>query len=151
MEKILRDTLKGGRFSAVTPVNSRRMSAVKSTGNKTTERRLRLALARARINGWTIHPVGLVGRPDFYFHEKRLAIFVDGCFWHGCEKCGHIPNINNQYWKTKIVRNRERDLAKTQALMNLGITVLRFWEHELRSELPSCVARIKRYLFAKSR
>lgn len=146
MEKALKETLEGGKFGNVSAVHSKRMSAVRSRGNKTTEISLRLGLARAGIKGWKIHAPGLVGNPDFYFPKKKLAIFVDGCFWHGCPRCGHVPSMNNQYWSTKISRNRERDGAKSRALRKAGITVIRFWEHELKADLPQCVARIKRGL-----
>ena len=122
------------------------MSAVRSRGNKTTEVILRLALARAGIVGWKMHPTWLVGTPDFYFHKEKLAVFVDGCFWHGCPKCGHVPSVNNAYWRKKISRNRERDAAKTRELRKAGIIVIRFWEHELKANLSKCVNRIQRTL-----
>ena len=114
MEKVLKETLEGGKFGNVSPVHSKRMRAVRSRGNKTTEVSLRLGLARAGIKGWKIHAAGLIGSPDFYFPKRKLAIFVDGCFWHGCPKCGHVPTMNNQYWSKKIMRNRKRDADKAR-------------------------------------
>jgi len=144
LERALKDTLEGGKFHNVRPVHSKRMSAVKSRGNKTTEVSLRLALVRAGIKGWEMHASGIVGNPDFYFPKRKLAIFVDGCFWHGCPKCGHVPSVNNKYWSEKISRNRQRDAAKARALRRTGIRVMRFWEHELIASLDTCIARVKR-------
>ena len=84
MEKILRRELPGGQFRDVTPARSRAMAAVRGKGNISTEQRLRLALVRAGVSGWTLHTKSIVGCPDFYFAKQRLAIFTDGCFWHGC-------------------------------------------------------------------
>lgn len=118
------------------------MSAVKSKGNKTTERRLRSALVSAGIAGWRMHPPDVPGRPDFFFADSSLAVFVDGCFWHGCPECGHYPKTNASFWKAKIDRNRERDEQKTNELREAGCNVIRVWEHELQQDLPGCIKRI---------
>jgi DNA mismatch endonuclease (patch repair protein) len=143
MERILKDKLKGGKFHDVPPSHSKRMSAIKGRGNRTTERRLRFALVGAGIKGWQMNPKGLIGNPDFYFPEKRLALFVDGCFWHGCSRCGHIPKKNNPYWSTKILRNQQRDVEKTAKLEEAGIKVLRFWEHQIQNEMKECISSIR--------
>lgn len=107
------------------------MKAVKGKGNKSTEVRFRAMLVRARFRGWKVHPKGLVGKPDFFFPEQHLAVFVDGCFWHGCPRCGHVPKANNPYWKAKIEGNQRRDRGHDLLLQEQGIRVLRVWEHEL--------------------
>lgn len=142
MEKALRKHLPGGEFKDVSEKRSKAMSAVKGKGNKTTERRLRSALASAGIAGWRMHPRDIPGRPDFFFADSGLAVFVDGCFWHGCAKCGHYPKANASFWKAKIDRNRERDEGKTKELRRAGCNVIRFWEHELQQNLGRCVDRI---------
>jgi DNA mismatch endonuclease (patch repair protein) len=119
------------------------MAAVKGKGNKTTERRVRSALVRAAINGWNMHPKEITGRPDFYFPREKLAVFVDGCFWHGCAGCGHIPVTNTAFWQAKIERNRKRDVQTTETLIAKGIIVLRFWEHEVQNDVRSCLVRVK--------
>ena len=149
MERILRSTLKDGKFQKVTAANSRRMSAIKSKGNKTTERRLRSALVSHGVVNWKVNPVGLTGNPDFYFPSSKLAVFVDGCFWHGCPKCGHVPSANNKYWSIKLRRNRERDLLKTKLLAAEGIKVLRFWEHDIQADIRTCVALIQKSINRK--
>src|ERR1035438_7375864 len=70
------------------------MRAIRSRGNRSTEVRLRGAVVRRGIRGWTLHPKEVFGVPDFFFKNCRVAIFVDGCFWHGCPRCGHVPKTN---------------------------------------------------------
>ena len=131
MDKKLRGKLKDGKFKNVPPLRSKAMSAVRSKGNKSTEVTFRMALMRARLRGWQLHARHLPGNPDFYFPEYRLAIFIDGCFWHGCPKHGHIPATNPEYWRAKIRINKRRDHRKKDQLTELGIHTLRIWEHTL--------------------
>lgn len=119
------------------------MSRIRSTGNLTTEKRLRAYLVRARLSGWHIHGSELVGRPDFIFPREKVAVFVDGCFWHGCPRCGHAPKSNRKYWTPKLMRNRKRDRRVSRELRSLGWLVLRFWEHEIRSSAADAVSQIK--------
>jgi DNA mismatch endonuclease, patch repair protein len=74
--------------------------------------------------------------------SKKLAIFVDGCFWHSCPLHSHIPKSNEGYWLPKLQRNIERDIAKNQSLEAKGWAVLHFWEHEL-SDVDNVVDKIK--------
>ena len=69
-------------------------------------------------------------RVDIVFTRRRLAVFVDGCFWHGCPAHGREPTENNEYWQAKLRRNVERDQETTAALTTSGWRVLRIWEHE---------------------
>jgi DNA mismatch endonuclease (patch repair protein) len=69
-------------------------------------------------------------RPDLVFPRRKVAVFVDGCFWHGCPKHGTLPATNRSYWKPKIAENRARDRRHTAALEADGWTVVRVWEHE---------------------
>ncbi|MGC8640062.1 MAG: very short patch repair endonuclease [Isosphaeraceae bacterium] len=143
MERKLRGKLISGQFQGLTPVNSKRMSAIRSRANKTTEVRLRLMLVRARVRGWRVHPPGVAGKPDFYFPSSRLALFIDGCFWHGCPLCGHVPRSNRPYWAAKIEGNRRRDRAYDEKLREEGVRVLRFWEHQLLSEPERVILEIR--------
>lgn len=68
-------------------------------------------------------------RADVVFPTLRVAIFVDGCFWHGCPRHGNVPISNSDYWGPKLARNRQRDRRNTRDLRRAGWTVLRFWEH----------------------
>lgn len=117
---------------------SRVMAAVRSRGNKETEVKLVSILRAARIFGWRRHQA-LPGRPDFAFPRQRLAIFVDGCFWHGCRWHCRMPKNNRQYWERKITRNVSRDRDTTRRLRDAGWRVLRIWGHSLR--FPESVTR----------
>src|SRR5690606_12544112 len=106
LQKALRGQLPDGRFQAITARRSSMMKAVKVKNNRTTERRLRLALVRSGVRGWKLRVRNLRGSPDFVFDARRLAIIIDGCFSNGCETCVHFPRTNAGFWKTKITRNR---------------------------------------------
>ncbi len=77
------------------------------------------------------HPKGIYGHPDFGNKARKVVVFIDGCFWHGCPKCYREPQSNRDYWLPKITRNRQRDLEVTERLKNDGWTVIRIWEHDL--------------------
>lgn len=80
-------------------------------------------------------------KPDVIFTSVRIAVFVDGCFWHQCPQHGHSPHRNAHYWTAKLARNVERDRATDAALEASGWTVLRIWEHEDVAEAADRVAR----------
>jgi DNA mismatch endonuclease (patch repair protein) len=117
------------------------MAAIRSRGNKDTELKLASILRAARITGWRRHQP-LPGQPDFLFRRQRLALFVDGCFWHGCRWHCRMPHTNRRYWQAKISRNAARDRATNRQLRRAGWRVLRIWEHSLRAPLL-IVVRIK--------
>jgi DNA mismatch endonuclease, patch repair protein len=133
-------------FDKPTENRSRNMRAIRSSGNKTTEIRLVSLLRKERIHGWRLHPLHVLGKPDLLFQACRIAVFVDGCFWHGCPKCGHIPKTNLVYWKAKIARNRSRDTLISRALRSLGFRVVRLRECDLRDRPGHCLRRIRRTL-----
>lgn len=83
----------------------------------------------------------LPGSPDFAMDTAKVAVFVDGCFWHGCPCCFRRPKSNSNYWREKIDKNRYRDKAATEALEGEGWFVLRFWEHELKGSGVSLAAQ----------
>ena len=86
----------------------------------------------------------LPGKPDIVFPSKKLAVFVDGCFWHGCPEHSAKPKTNSSFWETKLMGNIERD-KKTQALLEKsGWKVLRFWEHDISHSLSSTSEKILR-------
>jgi DNA mismatch endonuclease (patch repair protein) len=120
------------------------MAAIRSRGNKDTELKLASILRATGITGWRRHQP-LHGRPDFIFRHARLAVFVDGCFWHGCPKHGRKPGSNRAYWLPKLRRNRERDAAVKHYLCSAGWTVIRLWEHDL-ANAQRCAARIRHAL-----
>jgi DNA mismatch endonuclease (patch repair protein) len=86
-----------------------------------------------RVKGWVVNPKNIIGHPDIAFPDKKIAIFVDGCFWHGCPYCNRtLPKTNKDYWVQKISKNLRRDQEVTGALVNEGWKVIRIWEHNLR-------------------
>ena len=112
------------------------MAAIHSTGNRATELRLAAILRAHSITGWRRHQP-LPGKPDFVFRREHLAVFVDGCFWHGCRWHCRMPKSRQSYWKPKIKRNKTRDKAIRGMLQQAGWRVHRIWEHSL--EAPSSV------------
>jgi len=85
---------------------------------------------------------GLNRRADLVFRRARVAVFVDGCYWHGCPKHGTVAKTNTGYWGPKISRNRERDANTDQLLSQADWTVLRFWEHEDANSVAARVAEV---------
>ncbi|MCD6339857.1 MAG: very short patch repair endonuclease [Verrucomicrobia bacterium] len=106
------------------------MAAVRSSGNKSTELKFIALLREAGLTGWR-RKARVFGNPDFVFRKARVAVFLDGCFWHGCPRHLRLPQTNRAYWERKIQRNMRRDRRITRELRGRGWRVLRFWEHEL--------------------
>lgn len=126
---------------------SARMALVRSRGNRSTELVVEKALRAARISGWRKHDDKVAGTPDFYFWRERLAVFVHGCFWHGCERCGRrIPFSRRAFWSAKLMQNRRRDARTRRQLSRNGVRTMRVWEHELRN--LAWLDRLKRRLTA---
>lgn len=115
------------------------MSQVKSRRNKSTEEALVVVFRREKITGWRRN-YDLVGKPDFVFRKERVAIFVDGCFWHGHPTRCRIPATNREYWISKINRNRARDRKVNRMLRQRGWQVIRIWEHLVNK--PRTVSRL---------
>jgi len=116
------------------------MSAVKSQNTKP-EMILRQKLWHNGIRGYRLH-ARIEGHPDLYFPGARLAVFVDGCFWHGCPACKTIPRTREEFWSRKIRANRERDCAVDADLTKSGIMVVRMWEHEVLGNPEQCSDRV---------
>jgi len=110
---------------------SRIMAKVKGRGNKATELKLIEFFKEYCIKGWRRN-YKLAGNPDFVIPKERLAIFVDGCFWHGCAEHCRLPEANREYWVAKIDKNIKRDNAINKELQEKRWTVIRIWEHELK-------------------
>lgn len=106
------------------------MSRIRSKGNIDTEIKLCSFFRKYRITGWRRHqPV--FGKPDFVFPKLKVAVFVDGCFWHGCPKHSNTPVNNREFWQQKLAANKTRDQLVNRTLRACGWRVLRIWEHEL--------------------
>jgi len=125
-----------------TPEISKKMSAIRSRGNASTEKRMVSIMREGRISGWRRH-LDIPGRPDFAFPKEKVAVFVDGCFWHGCPRCYRAPRQNVSYWAGKVKRNRSRDNRNSKILRSIGWCVLHFWEHSLDNS-DAVAERIRR-------
>jgi DNA mismatch endonuclease (patch repair protein) len=106
------------------------MSRIRGRGNKETEIALMQLFRQHGITGWRRHRA-VFGKPDFVFPRLRLAVFVDGCFWHSCPKHGNLPVNNRLFWKRKLEANGQRDKLVGRTLRARGWHVLRIWQHEL--------------------
>jgi DNA mismatch endonuclease (patch repair protein) len=123
------------------------MSRIRGKGNRDTELALMRLLRANRIKGWRRH-LPITGKPDFVFRRERVAVFVDGCFWHQCPECSNMPANNRRFWEEKLGKNVVRDRAVSHSLRSNGWNVVRIWEHELRdprealSRLRQALSRI---------
>lgn len=122
------------------------MSRIRSTRNATTELKLVALLRSARVRGWRRN-APLPGKPDFIFPQSKLAVFVDGCFWHG-HGCGRNlkPKQNAALWQEKIDGNQRRDRRNARILRASGWRVFRIWECMLSKHPRFCVRRIEKAL-----
>jgi DNA mismatch endonuclease (patch repair protein) len=136
----------------LTPEDRRRtMQAVKGKGTRL-EKRLFSMLARMGLKGWKKNVDNITGKPDVAFVNQRVAIFIDGCFWHGCPRCKRkLPQTNRKYWEHKITRNIALAKSHSRRLRADGWTVIRIWEHELNgiADTTRIKAKILRSLSAK--
>jgi len=114
-------------------IRSKAMSAVKSKNNRSTEKRLIEFFKKFGIKGWR-RGYKLYGKPDFVFLTQRMAVFADGCFWHGHNCRNLTPKENSEYWSAKIAKNRARDEEVTATLTSKNWTVIRLWECEIKKE-----------------
>lgn len=119
---------------------SRNMAAIRSTDTRP-ELDLRAALRSVGATGYRVHLRTLPGKPDVAFTRWRVAVFVDGAFWHGHPS--HFKSANaSSYWRDKIARTQERDRAADRSLEAAGWTVVRFWDFELQDNPDGQVRRI---------
>jgi DNA mismatch endonuclease (patch repair protein) len=122
------------------------MSRIKGKGNKDTELMMMQIMRNSHISGWRRNQA-VFGKPDFVFPLQKVALFVDGCFWHGCPmpKHSNLPRNNQEFWEKKLLGNKIRDRLVNRSLRKLGWSVVRVWEHELKDP-EKVAAKIKRYL-----
>lgn len=107
-----------------------------------------LVLRKALWSGGLRYRLGhdIYGKPDLVFKGARVAVFVDGCFWHSCPVHRVWPKRRANFWREKLGRNTARDLSVTNRLTSSGWTVLRFWEHEIKSDLDRVVQGVRQAL-----
>jgi DNA mismatch endonuclease (patch repair protein) len=125
---------------------SRVMAAIRCRGNKATELAMIALFRRHGIIGWRRN-ARVFGKPDFVFRRQRVAVFVDGCFWHCCPLHANLPANNRAFWRGKLAANRRRDRLVTHSLRKAGWRVVRIWEHDLkRGRHAAVLRRIRRAL-----
>ncbi len=107
------------------------MSAVKSK-ETLLEKKMRRALSKHGLR-YRKNVKYLTGKPDVAFIGKKIVVFIDSCFWHGCKKHFRMPKTNINYWKTKIEKNKKRDKEVNKIYKKNGWVVLRVWEHDLQN------------------
>jgi len=93
----------------------------------------------------------LPGRPDLVFVKQRVAVFVDGCFWHGCPDHATIPSTNRRFWEQKIGKNLARDDKINKELDSMGWLVIRIWEHEIKHNIDAATSKIMCVIDGESR
>ena len=123
-------------------IRSKIMAAIRSRGNTTTELPLGRLLWAAGLRGYRKH-WRVSGKPDFAWPARKIAVFVDGCFWHGYS-CKYLPRTNTAFWRHKIETNKRRDRRVSQLLRRSGWAVIRIKECAVQK--PSALARIARLL-----
>ncbi|HEX4119473.1 MAG TPA: very short patch repair endonuclease [Verrucomicrobiae bacterium] len=117
------------------------MAAVRSSGNKNTELKLLSLFKLHGVTGWRRNQP-IYGKPDFVFRKQKLAVFVDGCFWHSCRWHCRMPKSRREFWSSKISKNIDRDRKVNVFLRRRGWRVVRIWEHALEDPVR-VVSRIQ--------
>ena len=124
------------------------MRAVKSSKNKSTEEKLIAYFKENKITGWRRN-YKVYGKPDFVLPDLRIAIFVDGCFWHGHDCRNTRPADNQEYWQKKRERNMRRDRETTALFESRGWRVIRIWECEFKDKNRAILLKKLEPLLAK--
>ncbi|MFQ3667864.1 MAG: very short patch repair endonuclease [Fimbriimonadaceae bacterium] len=138
-----------GGFSQVAEATRRSMASNRSKGTRP-EIALRKAIWAAGLRGYRANLRSLPGTPDVVFTRRRVAVFVNGCFWHACPHCGRFryPKQNADYWRQKIEANQARDVETREVLEGVGYRVLVLWECEVKKDVAACVDRVRSALAA---
>jgi DNA mismatch endonuclease (patch repair protein) len=123
---------------------SRVMARIRSKDTRP-ELALRKELHMRGLRGWRCHPGTVAGKPDVAFTKWRVAVFVDGCFWHGHPDF-FTPGKSGAYWDAKIERTKERDRLANETLSAAGWRVLRFWDFEIERNLEGCASLVEEAL-----
>jgi len=107
------------------------------------ERRVLRVVRRLKIRH-TTRTDHLPGRPDLLLSELNVAVFVNGCFWHGCPKCFGTPKRNRRWWKAKVANNRKRDRRKSDQLRRLGYSVVTLMEHDSSARVEARLSALRK-------
>jgi DNA mismatch endonuclease, patch repair protein len=120
------------------------MSRIRGKHNASTELRFISIMKSGQVTGWRRH-LPLPGCPDFAFRHEKVAVFVDGCFWHLCPRCAKLPKNNAEFWRKKLLGNKERDRIVSKQIRDKGWIPVRVWEHELKNS-SAVLRKVRRAL-----
>ncbi|MFH0860574.1 MAG: very short patch repair endonuclease [Candidatus Altiarchaeota archaeon] len=133
------------KFTKLSPPSKATTNVMKANRPEDTQPELimRQALRKVGLGGYRLH-WDVPGKPDIAYPDKKIAIFVHGCFWHRCPYCKYpMPKTNRAYWAWKFRRNIKRDKRKKAELKRLGWRVLNFWECKVKKNTDRCVERVR--------
>lgn len=135
--------VRDGRAPIPTKIATSHIMSANRAKDTNPENILRKVLWANDIRGYRLHQKGLPGKPDIVFVSKKLAIFVNGCFWHRCPHCQlPLPKSNSDFWKNKFETNIARDERNSRLLKEMGWRILIIWECQITKALPACVKLI---------
>jgi DNA mismatch endonuclease Vsr len=140
---LLRDNKKMADVLTVSQ-RSYNMSQIRSRGTAP-EKDLGTVLRNGGLRHFSTHPA-ITGKPDIYFSREKLAVFMDGCFWHACSRCFRMPASNRKFWRDKIGKNILRDKKVNKELAAQGIQTVRIWEHELKDDPKKILRHVQQKL-----
>ncbi len=127
--------IRDGRAPIPKNKNISRVMSANRAKNTGPEIILRRALRKTGLDNFRLHPKKIIGRPDIVFSEKKVAIFLHGCFWHRCPRCKMpLPKTNRNFWKNKFLRNKARDIKKIKELKSANWRIIVIWEHEIKKD-----------------
>jgi DNA mismatch endonuclease (patch repair protein) len=133
------------------PIPLKEITSIVMSSNKARntrpEIRLRKVFWHSGLRGYRLHAKNVPGRPDIAFISKKIAVFVNGCFWHRCPHCNlPLPKTNQDFWKNKFECNLERDNRKIKELKKLGWKTIVIWECEIKTNVTTIVEKLKNKL-----
>ena len=144
--------IRDGRAPIPAKASTSRLMQANKAKNTKPEMLLRKALWLAGIRGYRLHSSALPGKPDIAFTKLKLAIFINGCFWHRCPKCDlPLPRSNTDFWREKFNANIVRDQKKVRALRKAGWHTITIWECQLLSGMGKAVKQIERAIRKRKR
>ena len=142
-----RSYLRDGRAPLPYSKSTSKVMSANRAKNTQPELILRKALSREGISGYRLNWKKAPGRPDIAFPARRIAIFINGCFWHSCPYCHpSLPRSHTGFWKRKFENNRRRDKEKTTQLRREGWKVLTIWECRLKKDPRRAINRVRQVL-----
>lgn len=136
--------IRDGRAPIPTSEATSRVMSANVGKNTKPELALRQALRAIGIPGYRLHWKKAPGQPDIAYPGRKIAIFMNGCYWHRCPHCNlPIPKSNTDFWMEKFERNKKRDAEVTRKLEEKGWTVLVFWECEVKKDVLACAKKVR--------